>query len=191
MDNFLEQMESDSSGKKVFEDLTPEQMNSVASLAQRQVELEQEIADREAATKDLKKQLYILSTETIPQKMKELGIKGFEMDTGESLIVEDKVTASISKKNEQAAHKWLVEHGHGDIIKHTVTTKFQRAEEEKAKAFVKELESKGFTYDVRQGVHAMTLKAFVKEQLEKGNDLDTELLGVFEYSQTKITRKKK
>ena len=189
-DNFLEQMESDSTDEKVFEDLSPKEMDSVAALAQRQVELEQEIQEREAGVKELKKKLYILSTETIPQKMKEIGIKGFEMDTGESLIVEDKVTASISKKNQEAAHKWLVKQGHGDIIKHTVTTKFQRAEEKKAEKFVKELEKKGFTYDVKQGVHAMTLKAFVKEQLEKGNELDTELLGVFEYSQTKITKPK-
>lgn len=190
-DSFLDAMEEDSSEEKVLEDLSQKDLESVAVLAQNQVELEQDLAGAEEIVKKIKKDLYVLSSETIPEKMKALGLTAFEMDTGESLKVIKKVTASISEKNKTAAHKWLVKKGHGDIIKHTVTTKFSMGEESKAKALVKQLNTKGLNYDVKQAVHSQTLKAFVNEQLEKGNDIDTELLGVFEYNVTKIETPKK
>jgi hypothetical protein len=189
-DDFLSEMEADVSEDKVLEGIDKTAMHAVAMLAQKQVELEQTIAEKEADVKALKKKLYVLSSDTIPEKMRELGIKGFEMDTGESLSIKRVVTASISEKNKKAAHKWLVDHGHGDLIKHTVTTKFTRGEEDKAKELVNDLNEAGLNYDVKQAVHAMTLKAFVNEQLTKGNDIDMELLGVFEYDQTKITQPK-
>lgn len=188
MDDFLDEAFVDEA--ETFKELDSEDLHSVSMLAQKQVEMEQELADMEKRVKEFKKELFILSSETIPERMLELGISGFEMDSGEKLSVIREVTASISQKNKEAAHKWLDEQGHGDIIKHTVTAKFARGEDDKAKKVVEDLNENGIDVDVKQAVHAMTLKAFVKEQLEKGNEIDRELLGVFEYSKTKITKKR-
>jgi hypothetical protein len=188
--DFLSEMEADSSDGKVFEDLDQNDMDSVSNLAQQQVELELEIAEMEKAVKEKKKDLYILSTDILPSRMEKLGISGFEMDTGESLSIVKVVTASITEAKKEEAHKWLVEKGHGDIIKHTVTTKFSRGEEQEAKNLVTQLEYANLNYSVKQAVHAQTLKAFVKEQLIKGNEVDMDLLGVYEYNQCKITTPK-
>jgi hypothetical protein len=189
MSDFLDEMAKDAEEQEqnALDNLDTDKLHSVSLLAQQQVELENQINGIEDDLKELRKDLFKLSTQTIPERMKEIGIKSLEMDTGERLSVVKNVTASITAKNKELAHKWLVEYGHGDLIKHTVTTKFSRGEEDVAKEFVNKLNEQGLNYDVKQAVHAMTLKAFVKEQLEKGNELDMELLGVFEYEVTKIT----
>jgi len=190
-EDFLSELADDSSDDKVFEDLDQKEMDSVAELAQQQVELQNEIDDAETEVKKLKKKLYTLSTDIIPTRMAALGISGFTMDTGEALEIIDQVTASISAAKKEKAHKWLVNKGHGDIIKHTVTAKFSKGEEKKAKALTALMEKRDLNYDVKQAVHAQTLKAFVREQLAKGNDVDMELLGVFEYKLCKIKAPKK
>ena len=52
-----------------------------------------------------------------------------------------------------------------------------------------QLEKNKHVVEHKESVHAGTLTAFVKEQMGEGNNIPMDLLGVFEYSKTKITRK--
>ena len=66
-----------------------------------------------------------------------------------------------------------------DIIKNTVSLPFGRGEDEKAGTFIKLAQSEGFDVDQKAEVHPSTLKAFVKEMVEGGQDFPEELFGAY------------
>jgi hypothetical protein len=86
---------------------------------------------------------------------------------------------SIPKEREVEAFRWLRDHGHGDLIKNVVSSTFGKGEDDMASQALFLLEESGFSADQKQAVHPATLKAFVKEQVEKGENIPLDLLGVF------------
>ena len=54
---------------------------------------------------------------------------------------------------------------------------------------IKVCEEHGFNYNKKEKVEPMTLKAFVKEQVEGGKELPFDLFGVYIANKTKITNK--
>jgi hypothetical protein len=58
-----------------------------------------------------------------------------------------------------------------------------------AKQLVDELQQKGHNVKQAEKVEPMTLKAFVKEQIQKGKNVPSDLFGVYIANKTKITTK--
>jgi hypothetical protein len=87
------------------------------------------------------------------------------------------------------AFNWLRDNGHGDLIKNNVTLTFGRSEDAIAKQLVDELQQKGHNVKQAEKVEPMTLKAFVKEQIQKGKNVPSDLFGVYIANKTKITTK--
>jgi len=174
----------------IFEEEIPvdetklKRLSDLAKIQLSQQAMVQELTDKlEAAKKELQK----TSMDDIPSLMDEIGMSSFKLDSGESVEVVTKITASISKKNQSEAFQWLRDNGHESLIKNDVTINFGKGEEKKATKFVADLEKKKLTYKQKVSVHTQTLGAFVREQLEEGNDIPMDLLGVFEIKQTKIS----
>ncbi|MEC8831477.1 MAG: hypothetical protein VX772_03885, partial [Bacteroidota bacterium] len=88
----------------------------------------------------------------------------------------------------EEAFGWLKEHGHDDIIKNEVIIRFGRGEEDKANELVKELDGKGLSPDQKRRVEPMTIKGFVREQIEKGVNLPQDKFGVYTFYDTKIIK---
>jgi len=74
-------------------------------------------------------------------------------------------------------------------VKNAITTSFGREEDEKANRLANQLADMGYAVSKKVWVEPMTLKAFVKEQIERGEELPQDLLGVFVGERTKIKRK--
>ena len=188
---FLDDMETEVSNDKVLEGADKKQLHRVGLLGQEQLDLEEEIIEIEKELKDRKKELFLLTSSTIPELMKEIGLTSFSLDTGETVDIKHIVKASIAVKNKVAAFKWLRDNNFGDIIKNQVVINFDRGQDEQAAEVVEEANKKGLAPEQKESVHAMTLTAFVKEQLGKGQDIPLDTLGVFEYDITKIIKPKK
>jgi Ca2+-binding EF-hand superfamily protein len=156
------------------------------------LELERQIEKSAAELARLQKLHYLASSTTIPEFMKEVGIKSFTMDTGESLEVQNKVKAGISAKNKLKAFKWLRDNKHGDIIKNKLVITFDRGEDKLVEQVVKLAEKIKLEPEVTETVHGQTLAAFCREQMEKGKLVQEakDLLGVFDYDLTKIVKPK-
>jgi hypothetical protein len=56
---------------------------------------------------------------------------------------------------------------------------FGRDEEEDAKQFYSMAESRGYCAETKREVHASTLRAFVKERVEAGDEFPMELFGAW------------
>ena len=160
--------------------------NELAAKVQQLKDLEDEIANAEASVKKLKEKANILSQFEIPQMMEEMNITKLKLKDGETVEVSNFYSASIV--DQDAAFKWLRENGRGDIIKNDITVTFGRGEDNKAAQYAVLARGQGFEPVQKIGVHAQTLKALVRERIEAGLDVPSDLFKPYEGNRTKITR---
>ena len=152
--------------------------------------LEDEIVAEEKKIKELKRQSELLSGEVIPTMMQEMNISTLKLADGSAVEVKPIYGASIPKDKGEEAFKWLRDNGLGDLIKNQIIVAFGRNEDNKAMAYATLAQGKGYEPIQKLKVEPMTLKALVRERLESGKEMPTELFNVFAGNQTKITRSK-
>jgi hypothetical protein len=152
--------------------------------------LEDEIEEQEKKIKELKRKSELLSGEVIPTMMQEMNISTLKLADGSAVEVKPIYGASIPKAKQEEAFKWLRDNGLGDLIKNQIIVAFGRNEDNKAMAYATLAQGKGYEPVQKLKVEPMTLKALVRERLESGKEMPTELFNVFAGNQTKITRSK-
>ena len=152
-------------------------------------ELEDEIQNAEESINKLKEQARILSQVEIPIMMHEMHITKLKLKDGESVEVKPFYSASIVPEVQEQAFEWLRKNGLGDIIKNDVTVTFGRGEDNKAAQYAVLARGQGFEPVQKIGVHSQTLKAVVRERLEAGQEMPSDLFKTFAGNQTKITRR--
>ena len=152
--------------------------------------LEDELEEKEKELKELKRNIDLVSGEVIPTMMQEMNISTLKLADGSSVEVKPVYGASITVANKEAAYTWLRENGLGDLIKNEITVSFGRNEDNKAQQYAVLAQGQGFDPVQKLKVEPMTLKALVRERLEAGQEMPTELFNVFAGNRTKITRSK-
>jgi hypothetical protein len=152
--------------------------------------LEDEIVEEEKKIKELKRKSELLSGEVIPTMMQEMNISTLKLADGSAVEVKPIYGASIPKDKQEGAFKWLRDNGLGDLIKNQIIVAFGRNEDNKAMAYATLAQGQGYEPVQKLKVEPMTLKALVRERLESGKEMPTELFNVFAGNQTKITRSK-
>ena len=139
--------------------------------------------------KDLKKEFERLSGEIIPTMMAEMGLSHLKLMDGSSVDVKPNYSANISIANREKAFNWLRENGLGDIIKNEISVAFGRNEDNKAADYAALAEERGFQPTQKLKVEPMTLKALVRERIEAGKEMPTEIFNIFVGNKTTIKRK--
>ena len=144
---------------------------------------------QEENLKNTKKEIENLSGEVIPTMMSEMGLSHLKLMDGSSVDVKPHYSATITQANKEAAFNWLRNNGLGDIIKNEILVSFGRNEDNKAADYANLAKSHGFEPTQKLKVEPMTLKALVRERLEAGKEMPTELFNVFVGNKTTIKRK--
>ena len=152
--------------------------------------MEDDLAKKEDAIKKLKKDIEVISGEVIPTMMQEMNLSSLKLEDGSSVEVKPVYGASISPAKKEEAFNWLRNHNLGDLIKNEITVSFGRNEDNKAIAYANLAQGQGYQPVQKLKVEPMTLKALVRERLESGQEMPTELFNVFAGNRTKITRSK-
>ena len=75
------------------------------------------------------------------------------------------------------------------MIKNQVSATFGKGEDVTATEFVDKIQELGYTPQQKLWVEPMTLKAFVREQINEGKEIPMEKFGVFVGAETKISKK--
>lgn len=163
-------------------------LKQVAALVRQQLILEQRVEDLTADLKRAQQDLANISGEVLPAALAEHGLTELKMADGSKVTVATVISASISKERSPAAHEWLRDNGFGDLIKNTVSINFGKGEDEKAGELIRELEGDGYNVDQKEAVHPSTLKAFCKEQIEKGSEIPSDLFGIYIGQKTTIKK---
>ena len=166
-----------------------ENIQSLADQVERLENLNQEIEKAEKDLKQKKKNLEHLSGEVIPTMMAEMGLSHLKLMDGSSVDVKPNYSANITIANREAAFNWLRQNGLGDIIKNEISVSFGRNEDNKAAGYADFARGQGFQPTQKLKVEPMTLKALVRERIEAGKDMPTELFNIFVGNKTTIKRK--
>ena len=166
-------------------------LTSVAALARTIRDKEAKISDLEQTLKEEKKALIKLTDEEMPSMLAEIGMASFALDDGSTVEVKQTYGASILVEKRPEAYEWLRDNGYDDIIKNTVACQFGRGEDDQASAFAAFAQQQGYVPDQKTEVHPQTLRAFVKERCEAGEDFPMELFGAWVGQRAVIKRGKK
>jgi len=150
--------------------------------------LEDQIKSTEDSLKKLKAKADSLSGEVIPTMMTEMNISTMKLADGSAIEVKPVYGASIPADKKEEAFNWLRENGLGDLIKNEVTVSFGRNEDNKAAEYAVLAQGQGYQPAQKLKVEPMTLKALVRERIESGKDMPSDLFNVFAGNRTKITR---
>ena len=153
-------------------------------------QLEDDLAVKEEELKELKRKVELVSGEVIPTMMQEMNISTLKLADGTSVEVKPVYGASIPTAKKEEAFTWLREHGQGDLIKNEVTVAFGRDEDNKAQQYAVLAQGQGYEPVQKLKVEPMTLKALVRERLESGQEMPSDLFNMFTGNRTKITRNK-
>ena len=181
MEDLAKLMEADFEATKAtsVERLDQTGLTSVAGLARQIRDKEGSIEALEKSLKESKKDLQKLTDEEMPAMLAEIGIASFTLEDGSTVEVKQTYGASILVQNRPAAFEWLRDHQYDDIIKNTVLCQFGRGEDDQASSFSSFAESQGFIPQQKTEVHPQTLRAFVKERCEAGEEFPMELFGAW------------
>ena len=144
---------------------------------------------QEDAVKQKKKDIEYLSGEVIPTMLSEMGLSFLKLQDGSSVEVKTNYSATITQANKEAAFNWLRENGLGDIIKNEISVSFGRNEDNKAADYANLAKGQGFEPQQKLKVEPMTLKALVRERMEAGKEMPTELFNIYVGNKTTIKRK--
>jgi hypothetical protein len=154
-------------------------LRTVSSLASAIVTQEEIVSQLEATLKQAKQQLLKLTDDELPAAMNEMNLSKFALKNGSEVTIKSTYGASIRLDDRDAAFAWLREKGYGDLIKNTVTVSFGKGEDQKAQELISDLASRHLTPEEKTEVHPQTLRAWAKERIEKGDEIDMQLFGVY------------
>ena len=185
MNNLTEQMEQDQT--EVIKSTT-----NIKTLSDQVLKLramEDQLKIMEEALKTRKKEIDRISGEIIPTMLSEMGLSQLKLADGSSVDVRPFYSATISAQNKDRAYNWLRTNGLGDIIKNEISVSFGRNEDNKAATYADLAKSNGFQPTQKLKVEPMTLKALVRERIEAGKEMPTEIFNIFVGNKTTIKRK--
>ena len=165
-------------------------VQSLADQVERLEAMQKQLEIQEEAIKEKKKQIQHISGEVIPTMMAEMGLAELKLHDGSHLKVSTSYRATITEANKESAFNWLRENGLGDIIKNEISVSFGKNEDNKAADYAELAKSNGFQPTQKMKVEPMTLKALVRERIEAGKEMPTEIFGVFSENKTTIKRNK-
>jgi Mrp family chromosome partitioning ATPase len=166
-----------------------ENLKSLADQVKSLRDLEDQVKADEELLKDKKRELERISGEVIPTLLSEMGLSSLKLADGSAVDVKPYYGANISEKNREAAYNWLRSNGLGDIIKNEITVSFGKDEDNKATTYVNLAKGQGYQPTQKLKVESSTLKALVRERIEKDIEMPKDIFNVFVGNRTKLTRK--
>jgi hypothetical protein len=188
--SLLQEMEADQTTVSAVEAVDQSGLKSIAGIARAVRDQEDLVQRLESDLKAAKKDLLKLTDEDLPAMLLELGLSSFELDDGSKVTVRPTYGAHIKADNKETAFDWLRAHEYGDLIKNTVSCQFGRGEDHEAVEFMEYAQKLGYAAEQKTDVHPSTLKAWVKERVQNGDEFPMELFGAFVGQRATINRSK-
>jgi len=106
----------------------------------------------------------------LPKLMLDIGMSEFSLTGGGKVELKTEHYCSITQEKSLSCFKWLRDNNHGAIIKRTLQTVFGKGDDDTADKIARLIKADApkAKFSDKEGVHASTLKAFLKEQIKKG-----------------------
>lgn len=180
MDDVLKMAMADAEAKEA--NMPEDKLERIKFFGARQRELTKQLTDVENTQTLLKEKIRRIVEQDLPEAMDEVGMSEFTLDDGTKIKVKAFYNASIPEDRKEEAFGWLKEHDFDGMIKADVKVSFGKGEFELAQSFlqfIRGFNEKAIDPEYKEQVHWQTLRAWVKEQIEGGNELPLDMFGVF------------
>lgn len=165
-------------------------VHRVTALVMLALEQERLVQQAEIALALAKANYLRTTTEDLPELMSELTLQDVKLEDGTRVEIKPDVMCGITEANRPAAHAWLKAHSFGGLIKSVLSISFGTGDEELCRAVfdaaTAELEGTAIVPEVKESVHAATLKSFCKEQLAEGAAPPQQLFGLFPFNRAVV-----
>ena len=170
--------------------LDNEDLSTLTGFAEAIIKQDAFVKELEEKLKEEKKKLLKMTDEDLPALMTEANSMEFTLLDGSKVTIKPQYGASIKVDNRPAAYEWLREHGHDDIIKNTISCQFGRGEDDLASSCKAFAEKEGYVPTQTEKIEPMSLRGFVKERVENGDEFPMELFGAYVGQRAVITKAK-
>lgn len=150
------------------------------------------VDDLEEQLDAAKSALNNLKINIIPAAFAEAGVAEIKMENGAIVEVKDFVAGGLPKDETDriAAIEYLDSIDGSGLIKTELSVFFPKDDRQKAIDLQTELKKMGFSPEVATSVHALSLQAFVREKLRKGDEINPAKLHMFVGKTTTVKFKK-
>lgn len=173
--------------------IAPDTMKTASEIAKQFAQLTIEEERLKADLKTVSDKLHHMKTVTVPDIMAQAGQSSFTLHNGEfngvKVAVSDFVGGSLPKdtdKRQQAAN-WLEVNNASSLVRNVVTVEIPKEKNNDVHRLLDELKQAGYVAERQIDVHHMSLQAFARERLRKGEDLPADLLGLYIGRAAKLT----
>lgn len=164
-------------------------LTELSRLADKHRILEKEIEMAEEKLAEKKKELENVSRNLIPSILNATGLSEVRLSTGEKIIIQDKLNASIANKNYILAYRNMINEEGGDEHAQSVIDalfKSQIVIDGEDESVLNLLLDNDIAYDSKKSIHHQTLAKYCRDRLANGKTIP-EGISVFEYQETKIS----
>jgi hypothetical protein len=160
----------------------------------------------EKSLKEAKKRMTEIEAETLPTLMESAGMKEYKLTNGAEIKIQEILSASIPSitgiakaKGEQREElierreegiNWLRTHGGESLIKNEFIFSLGKGNDEKLETLKSVAEELTLPWANDENVHSGTLKAFLKEKIEKGDEIPFNTFGIYTGKIAKIKQPK-
>lgn len=155
----------------------------IAKLVKTQLDLEEQVARHEEKLKEAKTLLDVFASTTFPDYLLQEGIDEITLFDGTKVKRQQVIAAKVTQANAPVAFKWLRDNDHGDMIKEALIVSEKEAMDE-ARRYMENLR---IPFDTKETIHPQTLKAWVREMLEKGAKFPLKTFSVFVGNKSVVT----
>jgi len=166
------------------------ELDRLTLAAERATVARKKAEDAFEAAKDAEKRLL---EKDIPRLLESMRLERCVTSSGIEVSVKREIRASLPGHDRvearQGALRWLVDHGHGGVVKNSIRVDLDRGEDDRADALVAQLRDAGFDPTAIKDVNAQTLGKLVRELFEVGKLVPKELFNLFDQRVAKIARK--
>lgn len=166
------------------------ELDKLTLQAERLTEARKKAEDQLQKLKQAEEQLL---NKDIPELLGKMRLDECMTASGIQVKVKREIKASLPGNERVEARmgalRWLIEHGHGGVIKNQVSIALDRGEDSRADELVVELRTKGFEVEAKKDVHASTLGALVRELVANGTIVPREYFNLFDMRLAKLSRK--
>lgn len=165
-------------------------LDALKRLAEYAGELNNKIGSMEDLLKQLRDELNDVKFKRLPELMTEVGLRNVETSDGTHISLTELVTgnlpADLEKRRE--ALEWIEANGGANLIKYEIDIRMPASDESLSTMLEVEdtLKELDVQYTKKEGIHAQTLCAWVRERLKAGEDVPFDKLNVFSRLQAKI-----
>lgn len=170
--------------------LDNEDLSTLTGFAEAIIKQDAFVKELDERLKEEKKKLLKMTDEDLPALMTEANSMEFTLLDGSKVTIKPQYGGSIKVDNRPEAFAWLRKHKHDDIIKNTISCQFGRGEDDLASSFKAFAEKEGYIPNQTEKIEPMSLRGWIKERVEKGEEFPMDLFGAYVGQRAVITKAK-